>query len=109
MASEPKPYLTTDNPQTSVTATTLQKYDAFVVTHRCSVVTVCARLVIGCSSIQAGVILVRCSVVTTSARSWLQDSLGSFLYGCVMQLQRFSGYLSNCTSAKCEVHLFKPI
>ena len=30
--SEPKPYLTTDNPQTSVATTTLQKYDAFVVT-----------------------------------------------------------------------------
>ena len=61
MASEPKTYLTTDNPQTSVNTTTLQKYDAcgdsltdvqwllYLQDH---------ALVIVCSSIQAGVTLV---------------------------------------------------
>ena len=32
----------------------------------------------------------RCSVVTVSARSWLQDSLGSFLYSCLIQLANYT-------------------
>ena len=45
-------------------------------------------LVSGCSSIQAIQLhpFHRCSVVAISAKSWLQDSLGSYLHGCLMQL-----------------------
>ena len=67
MASEPQTYLTTDNLQTSVTTTTLQKY----------------IMLCGDSLTDVQWLLYLQDHALVIAR--LQDSLGRFLYDCLMQ------------------------